>query len=125
MIPDPILAISCTYPPYRVAWEINRVLGVTLSQALDLQFNESASFKVFQNSKDDIGIIKLIENKTETGRLSTKYKNIDYFLIANGQEYRKVIRDFKIRLHRSQLIQGTFEISPDKLLAKAIMLMVV
>jgi len=119
-IPETVLAIASPYPPYRVTWEINRILSVNLSQTEDYVLSDLVSFRVFSEIFDDDTYVKLLENHGTGGIITTKYKNIDYFLIVNIADYMKRIKDFKFRLIKSELMKGVFEIPIDKNLTLAL-----
>jgi len=113
-VPEVILAIVAPLPPYRVTWEINRILSINLSQSDDYIIFDNKSFRIFSEIFEDDTYIKLLENHGTETSISSKYKNIDYFLISNINDYTKRIKDFKFRLLKSELVQGVFEIQVDK-----------
>ncbi len=118
-VPKYILALSSSYKAYKVAWEINRKLGLNLSQDADYQHDSNKSFQVFSLVSDDTdSYIKLIANMSESGYLSSKYKTIDYFLALNEEFYQIRLKEIKLALMKSEFIKGVFEITPDRALNK-------
>ena len=114
-IPELILALSAPYKSYKIAWEINRILSIALSQDVDYVTDDGSDFRVYSQNNDNDCYIKLVSNIGESGGLiSSKYRNIDYFMVVSDDDYIVEIKKAKMALQKSEFIKGVFEIKPDR-----------
>ncbi len=93
-----LYGISCHEKPHRLAWEINRKLGLRLERKEeDLEFliagseeeQEKAHYPLFSYfAEEDHVTYSLIGNQSDKGPLIPKRPEIDHFFLIEAEEER-------------------------------------
>ncbi|MBN2613806.1 MAG: IPExxxVDY family protein [Bacteroidales bacterium] len=86
-----IAGISSHENDYRLSWAINNKLGYNLSKSDNLSLTnnktgEIQQFSVFEfTNEDDECKYHLVSNRCDNGFLLAEYKNVDFFLLIQGE----------------------------------------
>ncbi len=95
-----LLGIISSVKGYRLAWEINKLLGVRLVKQPDLVIHQKSksitSYSYFA-SGGTINRLKLFRNKanendTVKNLLVPEFQHLDYILLAEGEEHIEINR---------------------------------
>jgi len=83
-----LIGICCHIKDYRLSWEINRQLGISLKKENDLELNvkdlsQSFSFYEFLDEDNHLEYF-LINNRSDNGYLLPEEKSCDYMLLVKG-----------------------------------------
>jgi hypothetical protein len=121
-IPEKIIGISSIYKDFQIAWSLNQIFQINLTKSSDVELNrlnirEFNFFSRFSYYNQDDFFYLLIANKNESSFLSTKYKNIDFFLITNTTFEIEIINK---SISNQQFINGSFILEVDSSLKKII-----
>lgn len=87
-----IWGINAAMEDYRVCWHLNELLHWKLKRISDIEYyspklKEYKSFHAFSyNNEMDFYTLEFIQNKKDGQILIPELKNIDYFLLLNGEE---------------------------------------
>ncbi|MCK4701583.1 MAG: IPExxxVDY family protein [Bacteroidales bacterium] len=83
-----LLGISSSENDYRLSWEINKKLKISLRKSTDHVIKREEieqAFSVYTFSDEEVYLqYFLIANKSENGYLIEELRNIDYFLQIHG-----------------------------------------
>jgi len=117
-----LYGISCHAKDYRVAWHINKILGLDLKRADDLII-KITEFALFQEFDEEYQVTyTLVANRSENGPLIPERKELDYFLLIEGaydqMEENTILHDIK----KSEIILAAFEIDVNSLKSKELLI---
>lgn len=104
-----ILGIASQADFYKIIWTINNSLNKSLKINDTLTFNS----KVFEISQGEN--ISIISNKSDSGTLLSKFKNLDYLVLFNTLELEEKL---KSELRKSKRITAVLNIDTEKLSKK-------
>ncbi len=81
-----LIGIICAYKDFRLCYDINKALGITLCKEDDLEMKKekrgSASlFSLFNYSNNDHEQYIIIANKGSNGHFINELKHVDYFFL--------------------------------------------
>ncbi len=83
-----LLGISSSENDYRLSWEMNKILGISLRKGTDHVIKKKEIeqvFFVYTFYDEEVYLqYSLITNKSENGFLIEELRNIDYFLQIHG-----------------------------------------
>ena len=83
-----LIGISSSENDYRLSWEINKILGISLRKGTDHVIKKKEIeqvFLVYTFYDEEVFLqYSLIANKSEKGYLIEELRNIDYFLQIHG-----------------------------------------
>lgn len=116
-----LLGLASTENDYRLIWKFN--------QTFNFEFERTENHKVIsKNSEVEIGfshytyddentclLYRFLSNKTDGGVLMEELKNIDYFLIVQGEFSETFVTSLITNLKSVEHIQAVFQISPASL----------
>lgn len=86
-----VVAFACTEKDYRVAWAINRVLGLRLKQVPEFElFKKDGSGEILfgcfeHDDRKNYKKWRMLNNRSDSGILLQEYKNFDFLLIGFGE----------------------------------------
>jgi len=84
-----LIGISSSENDYRLSWEINKILGISLRKGTDHVIKKKEIeqvFLVYTFYDEEVYLqYSLIANKSENGFLIEELHNIDYFLQIHGE----------------------------------------
>ena len=112
-----VWGISSHENDYRLSWAINTNLNLNLSKSSNLEIvntktQEIQEFNVFMyNDEDSQCRYDLVSNRCHDGFLLPEYKNVDYFLIINGEIAEYELKIMFSRLKQIEIITLAFPIS--------------
>lgn len=98
---------------YRLAWAINKALGIQLVKTNDLQLKRKQQLQSFSRmkffSEHDV-FYELISNASENGYLINNLKNIDFFLKVTGDLMIEQLDQMRLKLKEAQGVIAVFAI---------------
>ncbi len=115
-----ILAIASHEKGYHLAWALNNELGMHLIRQGEYRVTQKKpqsvqTFPLFRwDDQTRMLSWHLIANRSETGILVPKLKNIDYFLHISPQPDDPFIIELRNRINDLPVIITTFRISPEE-----------
>ncbi len=116
-----LIGISSDEREHKFIWGLNQLLLVQFSKtenhrAFHKKLAEEQEFSAFSFTDEDTLIeYRIISNKSETGILMDELRNIDYFLIVNGEFDESFAEDLQNKLRAAASIQAVFRIDPNTL----------
>ena len=133
-----LIGICCSEKDYRLCYEINKSLGIKLKRITDIQIqsklNQKSSkndlieipemdkenvFSLFKYQHPKTGLkYNVISNKSQGTRLIKEKKEVDYFLMINGEAHTKEKKDALTKVKSIGMVMTAFEIEPQKLKSK-------
>ena len=118
-----IIGISSHQKDYRLSWAINNISNLKLTKTNDYTVtnkkdNSRKYFSIFLYINKADTCFRLISNKSESGILSHRYKNIDYFLLVSNTDDFLEVDDILNNINKLDVIIGCFVVEPDRCLKK-------
>ena len=122
--PIEVIGIASFNKDYRISWEINNKLNISLVKIENYVVNNpkygDKVFNIFSYiDKNEVSYL-LIANKQNGKIISEKYKNIDYFIVISKNEESPKLTDVSKNLKESKLISGVFVLEAGKNIKKLI-----
>jgi len=120
-----IVGISSSETDYRLSWILNQTFDLEIKHLRDICFPTkdnliTKKFSIFSSDPKKNTQYLLISNKSESGNLYSRYKNLDFYYIICEKETKSfnnfLLQDFK----KIRSIQATFIIELDKYLKNII-----
>ncbi len=124
-----LLGIFCTYRDYKLCYEINRQLEVSMERQADLELKmekkgSSSLFSIFScNNADDENYF-IINNKGSNGHFLSEMKQVDYFLMIRNYSRYTNITDITKRISELKNVSVVTEMDVTQLKSAENFLMV-
>jgi len=117
-----LFGIICQSRDYRLCFEINRALNLSLERTDDLELIINKGKDKIKTSrfeyKDGFGNeYFLLSNKTTNGLFIAEHKNIDYFFIVKESVAHHEKSQVEKQLRAIQIVLGAYHLDPEKLKA--------
>ena len=115
-----LLGIFCAYRDYRLCFEIDKLLDLSLERLTDIELKmekkgSTGLFPVFLSTNVDDEFYFIIGNKGNNGHFIPELKQIDYFLkIRNFSRYTKA-EDLVKKIKTISIVSSVIEIIPKEL----------
>lgn len=122
-----ILALNANVKPYKLAWSINKELGLNLIMAenIEIGFNEKKSLSILNYiDTDEFRTVRLIKNRVEetevafNAYLLPELKNFDYFLLLENETNTFDENAFISEIKQIPFVQFTTKINAQTLKSK-------
>lgn len=117
-----LIGISCHSKDYRLCWELNKALKVSLIRAGDYEITKKKEISqhAFYEYFDDENHLEfyLIGNKGSKGNLITEQKTTDFFLLLKGSLMDYQLNEFTSKINALNLVLTAFKIDPESLKSK-------
>lgn len=117
-----LLGISSHVKDYRLCWELNNSLDISLEKSDPIILSEEDDFSGFATSTfyDDENqlVFVLVTNKNQGKCLIPEYSQIDYLLKVSGSQHEFVLKNKKQIIQNIESILKTIEINPNELKSK-------
>lgn len=115
IIPETVLALSAPYPVYTIAWEFNKLRNEKLSPDVGYTSPSKKHFPTFSMTSiiDNKDII-LIQNHSKDGKLSARYKKIDFFLCLISDNYEEDLAEILNTIKQSSFIRAAIPVKADR-----------
>jgi len=117
-----LLGISSSENDYRLSWEINKILEISLRKGTDHITKRKEIEQVFlvYTFNDEEGYLQyfLIANKSENGYLIEELRNIDYFLQIHGDLIDKQQEQIISSVRNIKGVTGIFKLNINTLKSK-------
>jgi len=115
-----LLGIFCAYRDYRLCFEVNRKLEVSMERQSDLELKmekkgSSCLFPVFSCNTTDEEFYFIIGNKGSNGYFAPEMKQVDYFLMIRNYSRYSVIEDIANQLKELKIVSSVIEIDVSQL----------
>jgi hypothetical protein len=115
-----LFGIICQSRDYRLCFEINRALNLSLERGNDLEISYNKGKDKIRSSKfeynDGLGNEYLVfANRTPTGLLIPEHKSVDYFLMVkeNSPQHDKMMIEKQLRA--IPIVLGAYHLEPEKM----------
>jgi hypothetical protein len=117
-----LIGISCHAKDYRICWEINNSLNISLIRVEDYEIRKKKeiskfSFYEFIDENNYIDYY-LIANKGNKGNLIKEQKTTDFFLLLKGNISDNQLNDILSKINALNLVLTAFKIMPESLKSK-------
>ncbi|MDP4587285.1 MAG: IPExxxVDY family protein [Flavobacteriales bacterium] len=113
-----LFGLSCHEKEYRLAWFINRALGLLFSCEDDLKVQQKSgeSSHAFYRHVDEENELQfvLLQNRTTEGWLLPEFKEIDYFIKVEAETGFDEI-EFMQELKKIPVVNACFKFNPSEL----------
>jgi hypothetical protein len=121
-----LIGIVAPIKDYKMAWEINNIIGSNLSKSDDFELNfiNQPTVKIAKFIEDtENGFIQLLKNRSLNNDSSFPYlipelKFMDYFLLIQDQTGQMKINSYIDKLSQSPLIQNAVKLDIEKIKSK-------
>ena len=117
-----LIGISCHSKDYRLCWELNKTLLLSLIRAADYEITKKKEISkhAFYEFIDEINYLEfyLIANKGSKGNLIPEHKTTDFFLMLKGNPSSSQLSDFTVKINELSLVLAAFKINPESLKSK-------
>ncbi|MCK4630065.1 MAG: IPExxxVDY family protein [Bacteroidales bacterium] len=117
-----LLGISSSENDYRLSWEINKKLKISLRKSTDHVIKREEIeqvFSVYTFSDEEVYLqYFLIANKSENGYLIEELRNMDYFLQIHGDLTDKQQEQFISSVRNIKGITGVFNLDINTMKSK-------
>ena len=114
-----LIGVSCLLKGYRLAWGLNKTLGLGLEKnetSVVIRSKTTTSSHVLFTFEDELDIrFDLIKNRSET-YLAKELSHADYFLKIEGELDNK--KDFISQIKETKGVLAVFELNPEEIKAK-------
>ncbi len=116
-----LLGISSFEKDYRLVWNINNHLGLQLSrtdnhQAYNKKAGTEQGFLTYKYIEENTFVsYHLIANKSDEGYLLEELKNIDFFLLIQGEADEDLASRLRREISSIENVQAVFQIEPETL----------
>ncbi len=116
-----LLGISSFEKDYRLIWNMNNALGFQFSrtanhQAYSKKEDTEQGFACYLYKDEDSYLqYRFVANKGEEGYLIDELKNIDFFLLIQGDDGIPDISDIRHKVSSIENVQAVFVIDPGNL----------
>ena len=110
-----LLGIFCAYRDYRLCFDINRKLEVSMERQQDLELKlekkgSSSLFSIFSCDNSDEELYFIICNKGSNGYFVPEMKQIDYFLMIKNYSRYTAVADISLKLRELKIVNGVIEV---------------
>lgn len=133
-----LIGICCSSKDYRLGYELNKALGLSLKKVKDITLGSTAkakkneinllseegnndvpSYSVYVYQHPNTGLVyNVIANKSSGNLLIPEKKECDYFLMITGEAHSKEKGEALKKVKVIPMILTAFEIDPNKLKSK-------
>ena len=133
-----LIGICCGEKDYRLCYEINKSLGIKLKRVTDIKIQSKEKnkhtlntlieipemgkknvFSLFEHKHPKTGLkYNVISNKSQGTRLISEKKEVDYFLMINGEAHTKEKKEALAKVKSIVMVLTAFEVNPQKLKSK-------
>lgn len=115
-----LFGIICQHHDYRLCFEMNRVLNLSLERTTDLELTLNKGKDKIKTArfeyKDGFGNeYFVLSNKTSNGLLITEYKNIDYFFMVREPIQVNDKLQLEKKLRAIPVVLGAYHLEPEKI----------
>ena len=115
-----LFGIVCQSRDYRLCFEINRAMNLSLERAADLELTLNKGKDKIKTSrfeyKDGFGNeYLLLANKTTSGLFIPEHKSIDYFLMVKEPVPHSGKTQIEKQLRAIPVVLGAYHLEPEKL----------
>ena len=124
-----LLGIFCAYRDYKLCYEINRHLEVSMERLSDLELKmekkgSSSLFSIFSCTNTDDENYFIISNKGSNGHFLSEMKQVDYFLMIRNYSRYTNITDITKRISELKIVSVVTEMDVTQLKSAENFLMV-
>ncbi len=124
-----LLGIFCAYRDYRLCFEINRKLEVSMERQQDLELKmekkgSSSLFSIFSCANSDEELYFIISNKGSNGYFVPEMKQIDYFLMIKNYSRYTSVADLSLKLRELKIVNGVMEVEMSQIKSSENFLMI-
>jgi hypothetical protein len=116
-----IIGIASVESDYKMAWLLNNRFGVELAQKEEnviLETSDCVGFSYFFYQKSEEYFYILVNNRASNSILSSKNKNLDFFLYIVSSQKGQIQSEILSELKKFKEIRTAFKIKNDKILDK-------
>jgi len=121
-----LLGLVSSVKDYKLAWLINKSLGINLvkREDLEIEFVSLPNLKISQFLLSlPYGFIQLLKNKAlnssdQVSYLIPELKFVDYFLLVQDQTFMTSIHTFEAELSKITYIQNIVKLDVEKIKSK-------
>ena len=122
-----LIGIACHVPDYRLAWAVNKALGIELTKEKDLDLKVDKKnlgyFSFYRFDQEELErTYHLIGNRSSVGYFIPEQKQMDYFLQYWGnaseqkfKRWQKAIREIPFVLTAIEIDPATLKSAPNLL----------
>ena len=115
-----LFGIICQHHDYRLCFEMNRAINLSLERAADLELTLNKGKDKIKTSrfeyKDGFGNeYFVLSNKTSNGLLIVEYKNIDYFFMVREPVPMHEMLQLEKQLRAIPVVLGAYHLEPEKI----------
>ena len=115
-----LFGIICQSRDYRLCFEINRAMNLSLERSADLELTLNKGKDKIKTSrfeyKDGFGNeYLLLANKTSSGLFIPEHKSIDYFLVVKESVPSHDKTQIEKQLRSIPVVLGAYHLEPEKL----------
>lgn len=118
-----LLGISSHVKDYRLCWELNNTLDISLEKSEPIILSEDNDFSGFATSTfhDDENqlVFVLLTNKHHGKCLIPEFSQIDYLLKVSGSQHEFVLKSKKQMIQNIESVLKIIEINPNDLKSKS------
>lgn len=104
-----IIGISSHENDYRLSWDVNEQLKLSLVQSDNIVSGNGNEFTCFVHEDDQLTLL-LISNRCDNGFLLEKHKNLDFILKINTELNETDMSEWLRNLRKVPLISAAFPI---------------
>jgi len=133
-----LIGICCGKKDYRICYEINKYLEINLKRIPDIKIKKRIEKKIINNAILELPVeekmntfslfeyrhpqtdlkYNIISNKCLGTFLIRERKEVDYFLMINGEAHRKEKNEALTKVKSIEMVMTAFEIDPHELKSK-------
>ena len=115
-----LFGIICQSRDYKLCFEINRAMNLSLERAEDFEVKFSKGKNEIKTArfeyKDGFGSeYFILANKTATGLLIPEHKSVDYFLLVKESTPLHDTAHIEKQLRSIPVVLGAYHLEPEKL----------
>jgi hypothetical protein len=115
-----LFGIICQHHDYRLCFEMNRALSLSLERTTDLELTFNKGKEKIKTArfeyKDGFGNeYFVLSNKTSNGLLIAEYKNIDFFFMARESIPVHDKLQIEKKLRAIPVVLGAYHLEPEKI----------
>lgn len=115
-----LFGIISQHHDYRLCFEMNRVMSLSLERAADLEISLNKGKDKIKTTrfeyKDGFGNeYFVLSNKTSNGLLIPEYKNIDYFFMVREPVAVHDKSQLEKKLRSIPIVLGAYHLEPEKI----------
>ena len=109
-----VLGINSHAKAYKLCWNINKILNLSLEKKEDQIINNEIGFSRYEYITEEGVEYNILTNRSKKGYLIPDKKNINYFLILNNKLRDLEKQEIMVKLKNNKEVLFVFEIDIEK-----------